>query len=51
VMESFCESIAKLCCPSYKENEERDTELLLETRRSAIGEIFELCLEDRLEVA
>jgi hypothetical protein len=51
VMELFCESIAKLCCPSYKENEERDTELLLETRRSAIGEIFELCLEDRLEVA
>jgi hypothetical protein len=51
VMESFCESIAKLCCPSYKENENRDTESMLDRRRSAMVEIFELSLEDQLEVA
>ncbi|CAN5678519.1 hypothetical protein BH10CYA1_BH10CYA1_63690 [soil metagenome] len=48
VMESFCESVAKICCPTYKEREERHTEGLLELRQAAMAEHFELTLESRL---
>ncbi len=50
VMESFCESVAKICCPTYKEREERHTEALLELRQAAMAEHFELTLENRIAV-
>ncbi len=39
-MESFCESVAKACCPSYKEGEMRSTEYLLEARLLAMKAEF-----------
>ncbi len=48
VMESFCESVAKICCPTYKESEERHTEALLEMRQATMAEHFELTLTSRL---
>lgn len=48
VMESFCESVAKICYPTYKESEERQTDELLELRQATVAEHFELTLESRL---
>ena len=51
VVESFCESVAKICCPTYKEGEERYTEQLLERRQAAMAEHFKLTLTKRLVLA
>jgi hypothetical protein len=50
VLESFCESVAKLCCPLYKQKEGRQTDTLLEARQAAIAEHFDLVLENQLEL-
>lgn len=47
VMESFCESVAKICCPAYKEHEDRHTQQLLERRQAAMVRHFQLMLMNR----
>ncbi len=42
VTESFCESVAKICCPGYKHYEEREAEPLLDERRKLIASHFGL---------
>jgi hypothetical protein len=39
-MESFCESVAKICCPTYKEAEKRDARVLLAERLKIMREEF-----------
>jgi len=51
VMESFCESVAKICCPTYKEREERHTQQLLEWRQAAMAEHFDLTLATEFVIA
>jgi hypothetical protein len=40
-VESFCESVAKICCPTYKEAEKRDASQVLEARLKVMREEFD----------
>lgn len=44
-MEAFCESVAKICCPSYKSYENRYTGELLDCRRVLVAKHFGLLFD------
>ncbi|MBS2004345.1 MAG: hypothetical protein JST44_22750 [Cyanobacteria bacterium SZAS LIN-5] len=50
-MESFCESVAKICCPSYKQDEARQTDELLQERLRIMREEFNFDPARRLAAA
>lgn len=50
-MESFCESVAKICCPSYKQDEGRQTGDLLQERLKVMSEEFNFDPARRLVAA
>jgi len=51
VVESFCETVAKICCPWYKTEENRCNDELLKSRHEAIYENFGLAIDRQYRVA